>query len=363
MNDPADEADGTKTLTAPAPPWKRVAHPPGRARRLAGQNNEGFVALAIAILFFAVSIAHPGFFSLATVFNVLHSSFETLLFSLGFLVILLTGGIDVSFDAIGIFAGYSVALMAAHGGAFHGNLVASFAIAAGIGLALGAVNALFTSVFRLPVLIVTLGTRGLFFGVMLTWIGANYVNNLPGRLGNLDSWNLVHVHAAGGQVASLNVLVIPVAVVCVLVALVLRRTMLGRGLYAIGGNEEVARRTGFPIRRIKFVAFLLAGCLAGLAGLVHVGLIGYGDPQDLVGQELVVIAAVVLGGTSIFGGRGSVGGTVLGVLLIELISYSLVTLGIPSAWDNVAVGTLIIVGVGLQLAGRRATGQPTGGLR
>lgn len=337
---------------------------PIRLARLAGENNEGFVALAIVILFLAVGAGHSGFISLATVFNVLHNSYEELLFSLGFMVILLTGGIDVSFDAIGIFSGYSLALIATNGGSLGGNLAISIAIAAAIGLGLGTVNALFASLFRLPVLIVTLGTRGLFFGAMLTWIGANYVNNIPGRFGALDSWNLVGVHAANGATAALNVLVIPIAVICLLVAWFLRRTMLGRGLYAIGGGEEVARRSGFPIRRIRFVAFLLAGVMAALAGLVHVGLIGYGDPQDLVGQELVVIAAVVLGGTSIFGGRGSVLGTVLGVLLIELISYSLIILGIPSAWDNVAVGALIIVGVGLQLIGRKSTGiRQTGGMR
>lgn len=347
------------TATAPESAVRR----PIRLARLAGENNEGFVVLAIVILFLAVGSGHSGFISLATVFNVLHNSYEELLFSLGFMVILLTGGIDVSFDAIGIFAGYSLALIATNGGSLDGNLAISVAIAAAIGLGLGTVNALLTSVFRLPVLIVTLGTRGLFFGAMLTWIGSDYVNNIPGRFGALDNWNLAQVHAANGK-AGLNVLVIPIAVICLLVAWFLRRTMLGRGLYAIGGGEEVARRSGFPIRRIKFVAFLIAGVMAALAGLVHVGLIGYGDPQDLVGQELVVIAAVVLGGTSIFGGRGSVLGTVLGVLLIELISYSLIILGIPSAWDNVAVGALIIVGVGLQLVGRKSTGiRQTGGMR
>jgi simple sugar transport system permease protein len=319
--------------------------------RLAGENNEGFVAVALLVLFVAVGLAHPGFWSLVTVFGVLHNSYETLLFSLGFFLVLLTGGIDVSFDAIGIFTGYSVALMAANG-VFNGNAIIAIGLAVGLGLGLGALNALAAAVLRLPVLIVTLGTRGLFWGVMLTWIGSNYVPGMPGWLGNLNNWNLVYAHS-GGQGAGLNVLVVPVAVLCVLVALFLRRTMTGRGLYAVGGSAEAARRAGFPVVWIRAAAFLLAGVFAALAGLVHVGLINEANPQDLVGNELVVIAAVVVGGASIFGGKGSVTGTVLGVLLIELISSSLITLGIPSAWDNVAIGVLILLGVSFQLAGRR----------
>lgn len=347
-----------------------LASPVGRRQareltlsRLRGPNNEGFVILAIILLAVVVGFFDTGFWSLATLFNVLHDSYENMLFALGFLLILLTGGIDVSFDAIGIFAGYSVALMASNG-SFGGGIAMGFAIAAGLGLVMGAVNAAVVTTLRLPVLIVTLGTRGLFTGILLTFVGSNYINSLPGGLGQFANMNLLRVHAVGNQTAGLQVLIIPIAVLCVLAALWLKYTMLGRGLYALGGGEETARRNGFPINRIKVVAFLLAGILAALAGMVHISLIGYGDPQDLVGQELNVIAAVVLGGASIFGGRGSVGGTVLGVLLISLINYSLILLGIPSAWVEVAVGGLILVGVSLQLVGRRsgrvrlAGGQP-----
>lgn len=329
-----------------------VVSPGAVLARLAGDNNEGFVALAFALLFLAVGLAHSGFWSMVTVFNLLQNSYETLLFSLGFLLVLLTGGIDVSFDAVGIFAGYSIALMA-NKGVFNGNVVLTVVLGLGLGLGLGAVNAVATAVLRLPVLIVTLATRGLFWGVMLTWIGSNYVPSMPGWLGNLNNWNLAYTHS-GGQGAGLNLLVVPVAVVCVLSDMFLRRTMTGRGLYAIGGSEEGARRAGFPVVRTRFVAFLMAGTFAALAGIVHVGLIDEANPQDLVGNELVVIAAVVVGGASIFGGRGSVTGTVLGVLLIELINSSLITLGVPSAWDNVAIGGLILLGVSFQLMGKKS---------
>lgn len=340
-------------MTTLANPLRVERKPRRTVRQLKGPNNEGYIVLAILLLAIVVGFFNGNFWSLATLFNVLRDSYENMLFALGFLLILLAGGIDVSFDAIGIFAGYTVAIMASKG-SFGGGVIAAFGIAAGLGLVMGAVNAAIVTSLRLPVLIVTLGTRGLFTGILLTFVGSNYINTLPGGLGQFAGDSLVRVHAVGNQTAGLHVLVIPVTVLCILAALGLRYTMLGRGLYALGGGEETARRNGFPVNWIKVVAFLLAGVLAALAGMVHVALIGYGDPQDLVGQELNVIAAVVLGGASIFGGRGSVGGTVLGVLLISLINYSLILLGIPSTWVQVAVGGLILVGVSLQLTGRRS---------
>jgi simple sugar transport system permease protein len=321
----------------------------GTLLRARGRNNEGVVGLAIIILVLVVGSIDHSFWSAATVFNLFRNSYEPLVFALGVFLVLLIGGIDVSFDAIGIFAGYSVAILIGQGH-LGGGLWVYFLVAAGIGLMLGAFNALVVATFRLPVLIVTLGTRGIFVGVLLTAIGSAYVNNLPPSIQSFGSSYLVTVRTPSGQVAGLQTLVIPVALLCVLVAIVLRYTVLGRGVYAVGGGEETARRAGFSVGTIKTVVFCVAGLLAGFAGMIHVSLIGFADPQDLVGNELIVIAAVVFGGASIFGGRGSVGGTVLGVLLLELIQYALITLKIPSSWDNVAIGGLLLAGMILQVA-------------
>src|SRR5699024_4508596 len=142
------------------------------------------------------------------------------------------------------------------------------------------------------------------------------------------------------------------AIICLLIGALLRYTLIGKGAYAIGDDEEAARRAGFPVALIKFIVFCLAGALAGIAGMTHVSLIGFANPQDMVGNELLVLAAVVLGGASIYGGRGSVTGIVLGVLLIELIQYSLVMLGIPSSWDNVVIGLFLLLGMIMQVAPR-----------
>lgn len=342
-------------MTRPGAPAPRASSRAGSRvgtalRRTRGANNEGLVAVAIVVVVVIVGAVRPSFWSLYTVFNVLQNLYEPLIFALGFLLVLLTGGIDVSFDAIGIFAGYLTATAIAHR-VTGGNFAVAFVMAALIGLCLGAVNAAVVSLFRLPTLIVTLGTRAIFAGALLGYVGTNYVG-LPHNLATFGSDVLVTTRQSSHS-AGLQVLIIPVAVLCVLIALGTRYTILGRGLYAVGGNAEAARRSGFSVGRVRTVAFCAAGLLAGLAGMVHVTLTGYADPTDIVGNELIVIAAVVLGGASIVGGRGSVLGTVLGTLLIVLIEYSLIVLGIQSSWDNVAVGAFLFLGLVVQLAGRR----------
>ncbi|HTD47277.1 MAG TPA: ABC transporter permease [bacterium] len=322
------------------------------ASRLRGRNNEGFVAATMALVVVLVGGIDSRFWSLATVFNVLHDSFEPLVFSLGFLMVLLTGGIDVSFDAIGIFAGYTLSLSAGRPW-LASHVLPAFVAAAAIGLGLGVVNAAATAILRLPVLIVTLGTRGIIAGVLLSAVGSTYVSVLPGALGAFPGRDLIRVQAGGGQSVGLHVLVIPLVLLCLGLAFFLRQTVLGRGIYAVGGDLEAARRVGFPVRWIQGFVLCLAGTFAGLAGMIHVSLIGYGNPFDLVGLELNVIAAVVLGGASIFGGRGSVVGTILGVLFVSLINYSLILLGIPSTWQQVAIGILLVLGILAQTVSRR----------
>lgn len=321
--------------------------------RLRGRNNEGIVALTIILLVLFVGALNPGFLSLATVFNILRNSYEPLLFALGVMLVLLMGGIDVSFDAVGIFAGYTTSVLIANG-ALPGHLWLMFLISMLIGVALGAINALIVSLGRLSILIVTLGTRGIFVGVLLAFIGSSFISNLPMSLQSFNIDYIYRTHTTTGQLAGLQVLVIPIAIVCLLIDFGLRFTVIGRGIYAIGGSEEAARRAGFSVGLIKAIVFCCAGALAGIAGMVHVSLIGFANPQDIVGNELIVIAAVVLGGVSISGGRGSVLGTVLGVLLLELIWYCLIILGVQSTWDNVAIGSMIFVGIALQV--KRAPG-------
>lgn len=323
-----------------------------RAGRLRGENNEGLLAACILAFILAMTLADPGFWAWSTAFGVVQNSLVSLVLALGFLVVLVSGGIDVSFAAIAIFAGYT-SIVILTGTGLPPEPLPAFLLAAVIGTALGSLNAVIVARFRIHVLILTLGTRGIIVGALLAFVGTDYISTLPGPLDALSTADLVHMQAAGGTLTRLHLYAAPVAVLCVLVALLLRRTTLGRNVYAIGGDVESARRVGVPIARTQAFIYLFVGFLAGIAGMMHTTLARHASPHELVGTELDVIAAVVLGGASIFGGRGSVTGTVLGVLLISLIQNSLVLLGVPSTYQQAAVGVLLLVGISMQSVGAR----------
>lgn len=313
--------------------------------RLRGPNNEGFLVAVIIVVVVAMALASPAFFSLNTFFALVRSSMVPLVLALGVMLVLISGGIDVSSPAIAIFAAYATVVLLLQAGLDIGP-VGVFAVAMVIGGLLGLLNGVVIARFRLPTLIVTLGTQSVFRGVLIAYVGSAYISatGLPGSIDDLSGTYLVDVPGGG----FLHVLVVPVVVITVLVALVLGRTMFGRSVYAIGGDIEAARRVGIRVVRTQVWLYVLVGALAAFGGVLHVTLGRNANPQSLVGTELDIIAAVVLGGASIFGGRGSVLGTVLGVLLVQLINNNLVLLGVPSTWQRAAVGILLLVGVGVQ---------------
>lgn len=299
----------------------------------------GAVLLAAVLL---IGTVNPVFWQPANLFSLLRASVISGILALAVLMVMLSGGIDVSFPAFAIAAMYlTVKAMIAWG--FDG-VVLPFMMATGIGLLLGLVNAVFVHYLRMIPLIVTLGTGTAVRGFILGVVGTSQINidQMPPLLIGFARGEFLHVTQADGSQAGLSSMVLVYAGIALLVHLMLRHTMIGRGIYALGGGEEAARRVGFNTRRITFFIYGLAGALAGFAGLLHGAMIWTANPRDMVGLELDVIAAVVLGGASIFGGRGSVAGTVLGVLTLVVITNSLIILGVDTTWQRVVVGLIVI---------------------
>jgi simple sugar transport system permease protein len=228
------------------------------------------------------------------------------------------------------------------------SLLIPIVLAVLIGIALGGFNAIAIAGFGIPTLIATLGTAGIFRGVMLSFIGASFISDIPIGLDKFSTADLVKFESDAGTLVRLHVLVIPVAIITVLVALLLSRTIFGRSVYALGGGAEPTRRLGISVKRTQAKIYMLAGGLSGLAGILYVSLQRKANPYDLAGSELDVIAAVVLGGASIMGGYGTVFGTVLGVLFINMIKNNLVLLGVSSSWQRAAVGVLLVIGITIQ---------------
>lgn len=302
--------------------------------------------IVLAILF---SIANPVFLSAPNLIDLLRNAIVTGIFAIGVLIVLASGGIDVSFTAIGAFALYATTKLLIVSGV-HLPMVAVFAIAIAIGVALGLVNGLLIGLLGLPTLIVTLATLSLFRGALLTFVGTLYYGTIPAEMVAYSRQPLLAFHLASGRIVQLPMAFLNFALVAGLAALILSGTMFGRKIYALGGSEEAAERIGINVRRVKLAIFMLAGGIAGLAGITHVTLIRIANPFDLVGSELNVIAAVVLGGARITGGHGTVSGTIIGVLVITMINSSLLLIGVPTYWQRLVVGALILVGTGLPIA-------------
>jgi simple sugar transport system permease protein len=309
-------------------------------------TNERLVVLMLVALCLVTGIANPTFFSMATVFDTLRNLTVVGILGMAVLVVMLTGGIDVSFPAIAALTSYAT-IRIFIGLGFDGPVIAIYALAIVFGVALGLFNGLLVALLRLPALIVTLGTSSLFYGFNLFFLGSQNLFNLPKSLIPFSRSSLMQVTDAYGRTWSLHPVVLLFAVVVLLVAFLLRRTIFGRSLHAIGGSRESAERIGLPVRNVEIFAFVIAGALAAVAGTTQVVFFRNANPGAFSGMELDIIAAVVLGGVSISGGRGSVTGAVAGLTFVVLLTSSLVLMGIPAAWQKVFIGSALILGISL----------------
>jgi len=299
----------------------------------------GAVALTAMIV---IGSINPAFWEWGNLFSLLRANVITGILALGVLVVMLSGGIDVSFPAFAIAAMYlTIKAMIALP---YDGVVLPFCVATGIGLLFGLVNAAFVQGFRMIPLIVTLGTGTAVRGFILGAVGASQINidRMPPALIHFGRTELFGITQANGQRVGLSAMVLVYFALAALVHLILRHTLIGRSVYALGGGEEAARRAGFSVPRTVFFIYGLAGALAGFTGLLHGSMIWIANPHDMIGLELDVIAAVVLGGASIFGGRGTVPGTMLGVFTLVLLTNSLIIMHIDTTWQRVAVGGVVI---------------------
>ncbi len=309
-------------------------------------RNETLVLLVVLAFCVLTTAVDPGFLSLPTLFDLLRNSIVTGIFAIGVLLVLISGGIDVSFTAIAAFAMYTTTLTLVALG-IDVPWYGIFALSILIGTGLGLINAVFIAGFRLPTLIVTLGTLSAFRGFLLTFVGSQLISNVPPGMRDFSRLTMLRGTTGEGYFYSLPWAFMALVLVVAGTWFLLNKTLLGRKIFAIGGSSESARRIGIGVRGVQVFVYAYVGALSGLAGIIHASLARVANPFDLVGLELSVIAAVVLGGARLTGGYGTITGTLLGVALIVLVSNSLILLGIPSTWQSVVIGALILLGTGL----------------
>lgn len=305
-------------------------------------STEGVIAAVLIIAMVLIGLVNPAFWGIDNLFSLAKSNVVIGIMALGVLLVMISGGIDVSFTAFAVAAMYiTVRAMVALG---YEGVYIPFLAAALIGLILGAFNALIIERFKMIPLIVTLGSASIVRGLLLGLLGTSIVNinKMPKSLIGFGKHDLVTVTTANGANFGLTAMVFVYLAIALAMHLVLRHSMMGRAVYAYGTDPESARRAGFNTRRILYFVYCTAGMLAGFAGILHASMIWQANPRDFIGLELDVIAAVVLGGASIFGGRGSVLGTMIGVFILVMVKNSLILMRVDTTWQRVVVGIIII---------------------
>ncbi|WP_421591722.1 ABC transporter permease [Shinella sp. M27] len=307
-----------------------------------GARPELFTLMLVVATCVVVIIANPDFLQMSNLVDILRASVVRGLFAMGVLVVLAAGGIDVSFTAIAAFVMYALTMLVINV-APGMPLVAILVIAAAGGGGLGALNGLLVHKLSAPSLIVTIGTQYVYRSFLLTFVGTALFMNIPAAMDSLGKASLYTHVSSNGVASALPATVLVLAVAALVTWFILERTLMGRAIFAVGGNPQIAERLGIKLFTVRVFVFAYAGLLAGVAGVVHVASNRLANPFDLAGMELEIIAAVVLGGARITGGSGSVIGTLLGVLLITLVSNVLIFVGIPSTLQLFIVGLFILI--------------------
>lgn len=308
-------------------------------------TNEAIVLYIIVALCVIIGSVNSTFLEVPTLILLSRAILVILIFAICEMIIIVSGGIDVSFPAIACISLYAtVKTLLATG---IDNPLFAFIMAGAIGICFGAVNALLVAKVKLPPLIATLGVSSVISGGTLAFLGTAEISNIPDGIDALSKLYIYSYENTRGITYSLTTLVLIPIIVCIVVFVVLKFTMLGRGVYAIGGDRNAARIAGFNVVKIQFIVYMTSGFLAGIGGMTFMILMRQASPQVLMGSEMMVIAAVIIGGTRITGGHGTVIGTILGVVLIAIVQNNLIMLGIPTHYQTFVVGLIIVIGISI----------------
>jgi ribose transport system permease protein len=294
---------------------------------------------ALALLIAALSILSPYFLTWGNFINVMRQAALQFMMAAGLTIVVLTGGIDLAVGAIlGLAACLSASLIS------QGYLVFGVVSALLSGLACGLANGVLVAHGRIPAFIATYGMLWIAHGLGYVFMKGEVIYGLP------DGFRFI----GAGFVWGIPVPVLIAAALLVVLQVLLHATVLGRAIYAIGGNPTAARLSGMPIERRLLAVYALSGLLSGVAALVVIARINAADSS--LGEDLLLpaIAAVCLGGTSLFGGVGGIAGTAIGSVILAFIVNGLNLLGVQTFWQNAVMGAIILVSVlADQLGGAR----------
>ena len=301
------------------------------------KSREFSLVLVMVLLCAVVSIVSPAFLQTGNLTNILNNSIPTIILGLGMTMIIITGGIEVAVSAEMICTAYIVGVIAL---SESGSLL--LCVAAGLvgGLLMGIINGILIAYLKVPPFIATIGTQNMYRGLLLFITESQWLMNLPSYITGLTRDKFLGIPYS-------------VYITGVLVAVtwwILRYTRFGRAVYAVGGNQDAAIRAGINVRKTLMGVYVFTGVMCGFAGLLNAARLGNVQPSGAHDLEMTVVAAVILGGTSVLGGVGNPVGTVFGVILMSIFENLLVLLYVPTYWQEFFEGALMIIIIILNVA-------------
>ncbi|MBE6913854.1 MAG: sugar ABC transporter permease YjfF [Ruminococcaceae bacterium] len=316
-----------------------------------GMSDTNLLLLITIVVFFvmytcAVVFLKSGFLKPQTFFNILNENAALIILSCGMSIVMISGGIDISVGTLTALVCMSCAVHLDHNG---GNVVTAACLALAIGLAFGVVQGYLVAYLEIQPFIVTLA--GMFFAKgMTTIVNATQFNVANEQFQALKSTR-IYVPGMGSVTkkgiyvpAYIEIGVIVALVIVVVLFIVLRRSKLGRGFYAVGGNAQSANMLGINVKRTKFLSHIICSLLAGIGGFVYFMHVGSGSPSHASGAEMNAIASSIIGGTMLTGGVGNIVGTFFGVLSLSTIKNIVSSLGLDEAWwTNITVAAMICI--------------------
>ncbi len=293
------------------------------------RNRELLVLLILIALILVIGAINRAFFQTVALLSIVNTSLILILVAVGEMFVILTRGIDVS---VGAIVGISAVIL---GISLNAGVPLPLAIllALATGAAAGMVNGVGIAIFKAPPIIMTLGTLGIYRGLMLIITGGSWIETIPQNIKSMAGWKWLGV----------NFFIWATLLITVLAAILLRRLKQSRYLYAVGDNENGAFLLGVPVKKTIFMAYTLAGLFAGIASIIFVAQIGFVPMQTGRGLELRAIAAAVLGGVSLAGGMGTPFAAIVGALFLTVIDSVLIFLKVPAFWNNAIAGAILLL--------------------
>jgi ribose transport system permease protein len=293
-----------------------------------------FIILLLVIFYFSYRSAR--FSTVDNLVTILVAAAPFALIALGQTLVILTGGIDLS---VGSVIAVSAMAGAATAKANPGQVWMTVLVAMGVGLIVGAINGIMVSRLNVPPFIATLGTLTAGSGAAYVIGGGAPINGLPAEFGSI----------ANTKILGLQIPVLLMIFGIIALAIIMKRTTYGMRVYAVGGNRNAAEIAGINAKNVLFSVYAISGLLAGLSGVMLASRVISGPPNLGQGYELDAIAAVVIGGASLMGGRGTIWGTALGLLMIQTLNNGLDILVVPAYWQDVIKGVLIVSAVAIDV--------------